>query len=116
MENTIYKEELRYEIINGKTVMMSPSPATNHNKVITNITYLFKSYLRGKRCINFSDSVDVHFDEKNIVIPDAMIVCRKDIIKGDGIYGAPDLIVEVLSPALQIETKRQKKLSTKNMA
>lgn len=109
MENTIYKENPRYEIINGKTVMMSPSPATNHNKVITNITYLFKSYLRGKRCINFSDGVDVHFDEKNIVIPDAMIVCRKDIIKGDGIYGTPDLVVEVLSPSTATRDKKTKK-------
>lgn len=90
MGNTIFKEEPRYEIINGKTVMMSPSSAVNHNTIITNITRIFGNYLDGKRCRNFSDGVDVHLDDKNTVIPDAMIICNRDIIKNDGIYGAPE--------------------------
>lgn len=109
MGNTIFKEEPRYEIINGETVMMSPSPATNHNRVSGNIYHVFRTYLKGKRCEAFSDGVDVHFDEKNIVIPDAMIVCNKDIIKGDGIYGAPSLVVEVLSPSTATRDKKDKK-------
>lgn len=108
MGNLAYDND-RFEVIDGKTIMMSPRSATDHNKVITNITYLFKSYLRGKRCINFSDDVDVHLDDKNIVIPDSMIICNKDIIKGDGIYGAPDLVVEVLSPSTANRDKKDKK-------
>lgn len=109
MGNTIFKEEPRYEIINGKTVMMSPSSAVNHNTIITNITRIFGNYLDGKRCRNFSDGVDVHLDDKNTVIPDAMIICNRDIIKNDGIYGAPDLIVEVLSPSTTKKDKGVKK-------
>lgn len=33
------------------------------------------------------DGVDVHFDEENTFVPDAMIICNRDIIKGDGIKG-----------------------------
>lgn len=109
MDNTVYKEEPRYEIMNGATIMMSPSPTVNHNTVVTNLARIFGVYLDGKRCRNFSDGVDVHLDEKNTVIPDAMIVCNKNIIKNDGIYGAPDLIVEILSPATARRDKREKK-------
>lgn len=109
VENTIYKEEPRYEIINGQTVMMSPSPALNHTRVSRNIDRLFGRYLEGKRCEAFPDGVDVHLDDKNTVIPDAMIICNKDIIKKDGIYGAPDLVVEVLSPSTGKKDKGYKK-------
>lgn len=110
MDNTVFQDEPRYEIINGKTMMMSPSPAVSQNTVITNLSLIFGTYLKGKKCRNFSDGVDVHLDEKNTVIPDAMIICNKSIIKHDGIYGAPDLIVEILSPATARRDKREKKL------
>lgn len=77
--------------------MMSPRPAVNHNRVITNISRIFSTYLRTKRCESFSDGIGVHLAEKNIMIPD--VVCNRDIIKSNGIYGAPDLVVEVLSPS-----------------
>ncbi|MDF2722039.1 MAG: hypothetical protein K0Q59_1714 [Paenibacillus sp.] len=99
----------RYEIINGKTIMMSPSPNINHSTVIANLTRLFGNYLNGKKCRNFTDGVDVHLDEHNTVIPDSMIICNKDIIKRDGIYGAPDLVVEVLSPSTARHDKLEKK-------
>lgn len=98
------------EVLGGQTILMSPSPALNHNRVIVNLTYIVRRYLQGKRCEVFSDGVDVHFDEKNTVIPDLMIVCDKDKIKGDGIYGAPDLVVEVLSPSTATRDRKEKKV------
>jgi len=111
-ENLAYEEEgkERREIIDGRIVMMSPRPAVNHNTVITNLTRLLGNYLTKKRCRVFSDGVDVHLDEKNILIPDVMIVCNRDIIKRDGIYGAPDLAVEVLSPSTATRDRREKKM------
>jgi len=94
-----FEEKRRVEKINGVTVMLSAMPAVNHNRVVTNLVNIFSRYLRGKRCEAFFDGVQVHLDENNTFVPDAMIVCNKDIIKRDGIYGAPDLIVEVLSPS-----------------
>ncbi|WP_107839174.1 Uma2 family endonuclease [Metasolibacillus meyeri] len=100
----------RYEIIEGEIVMMTPSPSVNRNTVITNLSILFGTYLKGKKCRSFTDGVDVHLDEQNTVIPDSMIICNKDIIKHKGIYGAPDLIVEVLSPATARHDKMRKKM------
>lgn len=94
-----FEEKRRVEKINGVTVMLSAMPAINHNRVVTNLVNIFSRYLRGKRCEAFFDGVQVHLDEENTFVPDAMIVCNKDIIKHNGIYGAPDLIVEVLSPS-----------------
>jgi len=99
----------RTEIINGETIMMSPRPTVNHNRVITNLAVLFDRYLDGKKCTHFTDGVDVHLDEKNRVIPDSMIICNQDIIKRDGVYGAPDLMVEVLSPSTARHDKIRKK-------
>ena len=94
-----FEEKRRVEKINGVTVMLSAMPAVNHNRVVTNLVNIFSRYLRGKRCEAFFDGVQVHLDEENTFVPDAMIVCNKDIIKHNGIYGAPDLVVEVLSPS-----------------
>ncbi len=97
-ENLVYQEEPRMELLNGKIVMMS-SPSVNHNIIAFNIARIFNEYLKGKPCRAFNDGVDVYLTEKDRVIPDALIVCNKNTIKLDGIHGAPDLIVEILSPS-----------------
>ncbi|RED75769.1 MULTISPECIES: Uma2 family endonuclease [Cohnella] len=108
MDDRLFKQ--RSEMINGVTIMMSPRPVVNHNKIIVNLSILFGVYLKGKRCINLSDGVDVHLDEQNRVVPDSMIICNRDIIKRDGVYGAPDLIVEVLSPSTARRDRGDKKI------
>jgi Uma2 family endonuclease len=47
--------------------------------------------------VPYTDGVDLYLTDKDRFIPDMMVVCNRDIIKRDGIYGAPDLVVEVLS-------------------
>lgn len=91
------KQEPRKELIDG-IWYMSPGPSVNHAHVAFNIGAFFKSKFKGKPCRVFVDSLDVHLSENDIFVPDVMIVCNKDIIKPKGIYGAPDLIAEVLSP------------------
>lgn len=97
MENLAYTEPPRVERIEGKTYLMSPRPRGQHNRASLNIAFLFERYLRGKTCMAFGDGTDVFLDDENWYIPDAMIVCDRSIIQDDGIYGAPDLVVEVLS-------------------
>jgi len=99
MDNLAYKEPPRVELIEGKTYLMSPRPRIAHNRVSLRIAHLFENYLEGKRCVAFGDGTDVYLDNKNHYVPDAMIVCNRSIIHGDAIYGAPDLVVEVLSPS-----------------
>lgn len=106
--NLAYKEEEREELLNGKIVMMS-SPSVNHNIISFNITHIFSEYLKGKPCMAFNDGVDVYLTEKDRVIPDAMIVCNKTIIRPDGVHGVPDLVVEVLSPSTAKNDRGYKK-------
>jgi len=102
-------DNVDYEILDGEIIYMTPRPVPNHNTVIVNLSTIFNNYLRGKTCKVFADGVDVYLDEKNNVIPDLMIICNRDIIKSNGIFGAPDLIVEVLSPSTANIDKGYKK-------
>lgn len=107
--NLAYQEEPREELLGGRIYMMS-SPTVNHSQIASNIYYAFRSYLKGKTCRPFNDGVDVYLTENDRVIPDAMIVCNKNIIRLDGIHGAPDLIVEVLSPGTAKNDRGYKKI------
>ena len=84
--------------LRGKAVRRPQRSLINHYRVMRNVIRIFDSYLVGKTGECFGGGVDVHFDDKNLFIPDAMIVCNQDIVKANGIYGTPDLVVEVLSP------------------
>lgn len=99
MDNLAYKEPPRVELIEGKTYLMSPRPHISHNRVSFRIAHIFENYLEGKRCVAFADGTDVYLDDKNHYVPDAMIVCNRSILHEDAVYGAPDLVVEVLSPS-----------------
>ncbi len=106
--NLAYQEEPREELLGGRIYMMS-SPTVNHSQIASNIYSAFRSYLKGKTCRPFNDGVDVYLTENDRVIPDAMIVCNKNIIRLDGIHGAPDLVVEVLSPGTAKNDRGYKK-------
>lgn len=106
--NLAYLREGREELINGKIVAMSPA-ATNHNRVAGNIHGIFWSYLRGKPCIPFGDGEKVFLTETDHFVPDFMVVCDRDKIKADGVHGAPDLVVEILSPSTGMHDKGRKK-------
>ncbi|MCL2854638.1 MAG: Uma2 family endonuclease [Defluviitaleaceae bacterium] len=104
-----FKEIRRKEKLDGVIHLMSPSACVYHGLVSLSIASIFKRHLKGKPCTPFGDGVDVFLTEDDTVIPDAMIVCNRDIIKKNGIHGAPDLIVEVLSPSTASNDKNYKK-------
>lgn len=95
--NLPYAYDCREELINGKVVAMSPA-ASNHNRIAGDIYGIFWSYLRGKKCEPFGDGEAVYLTEVDHFIPDFMVVCDPDKVKSNGVHGAPDLVVEVLSP------------------
>lgn len=107
--NLAYQEERREELIGGKVVMMSPRPAWNHISVSGNIYGIFRDYLKGKKCVPIPDGFELHLTEEDVYVPDMMVVCDQDKIKSDGVHGAPDLVVEVLSPSTMRNDKTYKK-------
>ncbi len=96
-ENLAYQDARQEELIGGKVVMMSPA-ATDHNRIARNIFGIFWEYLKGKTCEPFGDGEKVFLTKTDHFVPDFMVVCDPDKVKWDGVHGAPDLVVEVLSP------------------
>lgn len=107
--NLAYQEARREELIGGEVVAMSPSPRWNHMAVAGNIYGIFRDYLRGKKCTPIQDGFDLYLDDGNQFVPDFMVVCDPGKIKGNGVFGAPDLVVEVLSPSTMRNDKTHKK-------
>ena len=94
----------RYELINGEVYMMSPAPSINHQEISGEIFRQFANILKGKTCKVFSAPFDVRLnadaEDDTVVQPDIAIVCDPDKIKnGKSCKGAPDMVVEILSPS-----------------
>lgn len=95
-------EEKRVELIDGVFYDMS-SPSNIHQLISGEIFRYFSDYIRENKgkCIPAYAPLDVQLDcdDKTIVQPDVLIVCDRDKFQGGRVYGAPDLIVEILSPS-----------------
>lgn len=96
--NLAYKDEWPEEIIGGEVVMMAP-PKSAHNRIKRNISTIFDVFLTGRRCEYLPDGEGLFLaEDEDEYIPDGMVVCDPEKVREDGVYGAPDLVLEVLSP------------------
>lgn len=94
------------EIIKGKIFKMSPGPSTFHQSISGNFAGQLFVKLRGKKCKWFTAPFDVILPVKGkdfmqsdrIVQPDIVVICDQSKIKERGCFGAPDWIIEILSP------------------
>lgn len=93
----------RIELIKGKIFKMSPAPSARHQEISSNMHGLFWSSIKNNPCQVFSAPFDVQFSEDTILQPDICVICDPKKITDKGCVGAPDLIVEILSPS---STKR----------
>jgi len=107
--NLAYQDETWEELISGKIIAMSPRPTSSHNMAAENIDFIFRTYLKGKKCTPLGDGYDLYLTEGERFVPDFMVVCDRDKIKTDGVHGAPDLVVEVLSPSTASRDRKHKK-------
>ncbi|WP_026485629.1 Uma2 family endonuclease [Caldanaerobius polysaccharolyticus] len=97
----------RWEIIDGNVYLMAP-PSRIHQKVLGAIFYQLFNYLQGKSCEVYtapfgvrlpSGDEDTDRDIKTVVEPDIVVICDKSKLDDEGCKGAPDLIVEIVSPS-----------------
>ena len=93
-------EEERVELIDG--VIYDMAAPTDKHQIIGNEIYArFRDYIRKNKgkCITITAPLDVQLDcdNKTMVQPDVVIVCDRNKFKEGRVFGAPDLIVEVLS-------------------
>ena len=92
-------ENPRYELIDGELVLMARL-SSDHQSVNMGIAGQLWYHLRGKRCKVFSElSVRFHENDDTIFVPDLIVVCDRSKIMKNYCIGAPDLIVEIISPS-----------------
>jgi Uma2 family endonuclease len=103
-----WPEEERWQIIDGQAFRMTAAPNIKHQKVTGNLYASIREKLKGKPCIPFIAPTDVVFDDYNIVQPDVLVVCDKSRITDANIQGAPDLVIEVISPSNSYMDKKMK--------
>lgn len=95
-------EDVRVELIDGVIYYMA-TPTTNHQHLVIEIAYTLMNHVKknkGRCNVLVSPlSVQLDCDDKTMVQPDVLVVCDENKISKKGIFGAPDLVVEVLSPS-----------------
>lgn len=102
----LWKFKERVELFKGKILEMSPAPNTKHQDISRNLIGEFFPLFKNQKCKLYNAPFDVrlpqyHKEDKNIftvVQPDICIICDPNKIDGKGCIGAPDLIIEILSP------------------
>ena len=106
----------RWELIEGKAWNMSPAPLRSHQKLSTRLVHWVSGFLEGRTCEVYSAPFDVLFpdgdeidDEVDTVVqPDVVVFCDTAKLTREGARGAPDLIVEILSPSTSKKDQREK--------
>jgi Uma2 family endonuclease len=102
-----WNNDERWEIIDGRAYSMSPAPAPEHQKISMIISNEIYNHLKGKKCQVFSAPFDVMLfadagtpENKinSLLQPDIFVVCDQSKIDSRALRGAPDLVVEILSP------------------
>lgn len=92
----------RAELIHGQLYAMAP-PGFLHQKLVMEISAAIHRFIKEKhgRCevIPAPFAVNLDQEDKNWVEPDISVICDKEKITGRGCVGAPDLIIEVVSPS-----------------
>lgn len=100
--NQLDPEQLeRWERIGGVIYDMSPSPSTEHQRIVGRLFSDIRVYLKEKTCESFVAPFDVYLDGDeagNYVQPDITVVCDPSKLRSQGCFGIPDMVVEVLSP------------------
>ena len=104
-----WPDDERWELIDGEAYNMTPAPTVRHQKIVGNFYFLIKERLAEKRCTPGIAPTDVILSEHDVVQPDVFVICDEKKITEANIQGAPDLIIEVLSPATSLKDKREKK-------
>lgn len=112
-------DTFRCELIDGVVYDMSAAPVVTHQETISSLHFAIMAFLRERHkqgggggeppCLVLESPVDVVLTRNTVVQPDLVVLCnRAKIANGKNIQGAPDLVVEMLSPSTAAKDKREK--------
>lgn len=100
--------EERVELIKGKVFRMSPAPNRIHQGLSIKLILKIGNFLEGHKCKIYDAPFDVRLPKKNgnrneeiptVIQPDICVICDENKLDDAGCIGAPDIIVEILSPS-----------------
>ncbi|MCC8103026.1 MAG: Uma2 family endonuclease [Clostridiales bacterium] len=101
----------RAELIDGVIYDMA-SPTYIHQAIGDSLQALFNAYIRENHgtCRAFTAPMDVQLDcdDKTMIQPDVLIICDYGKLRSGRVFGAPDLVVEILSPATSKKDRSMK--------
>lgn len=95
-------EDKRYELMEGEFFVV-PSPNESHQRISAELEYVLQSYVKKQKTgFVYYAPFDVVLSDEDVVQPDIIYVSkeRRNIITRNNIQGAPDLVVEILSPKI----------------
>ena len=98
-------DDKRWELIDGVPYAMAPAPSLDHQSVCVELVNQIRNFLEGHPCKVFVAPVDVRLNSEDaddtVVQPDVLVVCDESKLEkyGKCIIGAPDFVIEVLSPS-----------------
>ena len=112
-----WPDDERWELIGGEAFDMSPAPARIHQDLVVGLLVQVHGALAGSRCRVYVAPFDVRLPEadeadddiRNVVQPDLAVICDPARLDDKGCRGAPDWIVEVLSPRTAAKDQRRKR-------
>jgi Uma2 family endonuclease len=108
-----WDDEKRWELFNGTAYAMS-SPSADHQEIVGKLLLFFLLHLEGKTCKIFVAPYDVRLEDDTIVQPDLSLVCDAGKRAKGGCVGAPDMVIEVTSPATRDREFNKKQWLYKN--
>ncbi len=102
-----WPDDARYELIDGVAYAMGPAPVRRHQGILGEIFRQVANALEGSPCRPYIAPFDVRLpkadeidnDVDTVVQPDLVVICDRTKLDDKGCRGAPDWVVEVLSPS-----------------
>ncbi len=111
----VWQFQERVELIRGRIFRMSPAPNLMHQRISQSLNFLLLSHFRQRPCQVFAAPFDVRLpvsrkkgQDTTVVQPDLCVVCDENKLDEQGCAGAPDLVVEILSPGNSSKEMREK--------
>jgi len=111
----LWQFQERVELIRGKLFRMSPAPNLAHQQISREFSRIIFNFFHNKNCQAFAAPFDVRLpvsrkkgQDTTVVQPDLCVVCAPAKLDEHGCAGAPDLMVEILSPGNSTKEMREK--------
>jgi len=113
-----WPDEFRCELINGVIYDMCAAPRRVHQDVSRDLVEIFIAHFKGKPCKVYYAPFDViltacgdrESDSDTVVQPDLSVFCDRSKLTDAGATGAPDLVVEILSPSTALTDQGEKRM------